>query len=588
MGRPAHSDLLARYRQKITYAKKWRRDEGYDDCWRRLIEVYRGRHYEYMTEEDRMLVNISFSTVNVIAPSVAVNHPKIAVNAVKPEAAPMAIITEAVVNYWWRHYDVRPEFRTAVKDYLIVGHGWMKTGYRFVEETEEAPQSEQMEPQEQEMEGGEADPEAAGVESNTVIVEDRPFAERVSPFDVFVDPDCTSERDMGWIAQRIRRSLKDVKEDKRYNAEARRDCAPSSWRKFEGDAPMSLHDEVRDKEEQYVEVWEFYDLRKRTLCVFASGGEKFLIAPRPMPYAFGHPFVMIRNYDVPDYFYPIGDLEAIEPLQRELNETRSQMMNHRKKFARKWLFRESSFDQTGRNLLQSDEDNVMVPVQGDEQLQNTVFPMPAQISPPDFYNQSQLIASDIETVSGVSEYMRGSMPEIRRTATEASIVADAGNARSADKLAQIELAISRVASRLVQLAQQFMSSEQVARVVGKNGQPVWVTFDVDYIQGEFDFEVESGSTAPNNESFRRQSALQMVDAMAPFVQMGVVDMRKLAAHVLQFGFDVKDPEGFMVPPAPPGMMPMGGEAQAGMPQGGAPPGMGEPGDASLPPPPMGG
>ena len=147
--------------------------------------------------------------------------------------------------------------------------------------------------------------------------------------------------------------------------------------------------------------------------------------------------------------------------------------------------------------------------------------------------------------SGVSEYLRGNLPQMRRTATEASMIADAANSRSADKLSVIEYAISKTALRLVQLAQQFMDAEQVARVVGKNGDPVWVTFAPDYISGDFDFEVEAGSTAPNNESFRRQQALQLVDALSPFASMGVINMGKLAAHVLQFGFGIKNPESFL-------------------------------------------
>lgn len=541
MARPSNAEVLEKYRTKINAAKKWRRDEGYDDAWRRFIDLYRGRHYEYLTEEDRLLVNISFSTVNVIAPSVAVNYPKITVNSRRPDDAPRAIITEAIVNYWWRHYEIRPEFRRAVKDFLIVGHGWVKCGYRYVEEGKDDDPDITIE-----LEEGK---DANSVDPTVVVVEDRPFAERVSPFDVFVDPDGTSMNDVNWIAQRVRRPLKEVRADKRYNATARRECAPSSWGRISDE--YVFHREVYDKDEQYVEVWEFYDLRKRTMCVFAEGGDQFLVAPKPMPYAFGHPFVMLRNYDVPDEFYPIGELEAIEPLQRELNETRTQMMNHRKRFARKYLYRESAFDSQGRSLLASEADNVMIPVQSDENLGNVIAPLPAVITPPEFYNQSNLIANDIETISGVSEYMRGQMPEMKRTATEASIIADAANARAADKLATIELSISDVASRLVQLAQQFMDTEQVARIVGKNGDPVWVTFDADYISGEFDFEVESGSTAPNNESFRRQQALQLVDAMAPFASAGIVDMAKLATHVLQFGFGIKNAESFLQQAPPP-------------------------------------
>lgn len=537
MARLSNSELLARYRQHIAKSKRWRREEGYDDAWRRLIDMYRGRHYEFATDEDRLLVNVAFATVNVISPSVSVNYPKIAVNARKSEDSPRAIVTEAVVNYWWKHYKVKPEFRRAVKDFLVIGHAWLKVGYRYVEE-EEIPTDDD----------ASTVSEDNPITPNIIVREDRPFVERVSPFDVFVDPDSTSEQDMRWIAQRIRRPLREIKGDKRYNRSARENVSPSSTSKFVDEPDRK---KTWDESHQYADVWEFYDLKTGMMSSFADGGDQFLIKPMKMPYAFGHPFVMIRNYDIPDYFYPLGDLEAIEPLQRELNETRTQMMNHRKRFSRKYLFRESAFDADGRSALESDYDNVMVPVSSDENINNVVAPFPAVITPPEFYNQSQMIQADVEQISGVTEYQRGGLPEIRRTATEAAIMQDAANARAADKLATIESVIAAVAERLVALAQQFMTGEQVARVVGRDGESMWVTFDRDFISGQFDFDVEAGSTAPVNESFRRQMALQMVDAMAPFAQAGIINTQRLAAHVLQFGFGVKSPEEFLQAPPPP-------------------------------------
>ena len=43
-------------------------------------------------------------------------------------------------------------------------------------------------------------------------------------------------------------------------------------------------------------------------------------------------------------------------------------MNHRKRFSRKWLYKESAFDADGRAALESDEDNVMVPVISEESI----------------------------------------------------------------------------------------------------------------------------------------------------------------------------------------------------------------------------
>mgnify|MGYP003640427640 FL=1 len=569
MAKTSNQELITRYRKKIDQSRRWRQEEKYDDLWSRMIDMYRGKQYRVDSPEDRLLVNIAFATINVIAPGVSVNYPKITVNARKFEQAANAVVTESIVNYWWRHYDCQKEFRRAVKDMLIVGHGWIKTGYRFVEKDVEHETADEM---------ATAAPESI-MESEMIITEDRPFVERISCFDVFVDADATSMSDIRWIAQRIKRPLKEVQKDKRYNTSARNDASPSHYSKwgmdeYKGDI-QPRHS--GDAEDSYVEIWEYYDINSGKMSVFCDGGDKFLVNPVEIPFSFGHPFVMLSNYDVPDHFYPMGELEAIEPLQQELNQTRTQMMNHRKRFSRKWLYKESAFDADGRSALESDEDNVMVPVISEENINSVVGPMPAIISPPEFYNQSSLISSDIDRVSGVSEYQRGSLPEIRRTATEAGIIQDAANARSADKLAIIEAGIASTARRLVALAQQFMTGEQAVRLVGLDAQQVWLNFDRDYLQGEFDFEVEGGSTQPVNESFRRQMAMQVVDAMAPFVGTGIIDMPKLANYVLQYGFGIKNAASFVLPPPPPqmGMDQAQGpqDMQQGAPQG-PPQGMG--------------
>lgn len=575
MARPSNSDLLSRYLNKIILSKRWRKDEAYDETWKRLNDLYRGRHYEYFTDEDRVLINMVFSTVNVISPSISVNFPKITVSAVNPENAPNAVIAEAVVNYWWKHKKIKEQFRRSVKDFILFGHGWLKVGYRYVEEERIGEDEDVSDPNV---------PENV-MSTNYNVLEDAPFVERVSPFDIFVDPDGTSMDDIKWIAHRIRRPIRDAKTDKRYSKTGREEIKAVSFSRYSEDEPQFR--KIHDTNEGYCDIYEFYDLRNNTVSVFADGSSTFLIKPQKMPYAFGHPFVMIRNYDVPDFFYPIGDVEAIEPLQRELNETRTQMMNHRKRYARKYLFRESALDTAGRTAMESDEDNVMVPVVGDHPLGDVVTPFPALINPPEFYNQSSLIEQDINTISGVGEFMRGGVSEIRRTATEVGLVQDAANARTADKLATIELAIADVAKRLLMLTQQFQTQVMTARIIGRNGEPVWVKYDRDYIAGDFDFEVVGGSTMPNNESARRGKALDMLSAVAPFAQAGIVDMSKLATYVLQTGFDVKNAEAFIkqsepapepaAPPMPPsvpapdagGLPPemMGGA----LPEGGIPP-----------------
>ena len=550
MARQSNADKLSNYRKHVDYAKQWRANENYDQLWQRLINLYRGRHYRGYTTGDRLLVNISFSTINTLAPAVSIGRPKINVNPRRPEDGEKAILTESIINYWWQHYGCQKEFQRAVKDYLILGYGWVKTGYRFVEESK----LDSVEYSADEAADGKP---ADDVEAYTIIREDRPFLERVDPFDMYVDPDAQCMEDVRWIAQRTRRPLKDAKIDKRYDAAARKDLSPSSYQKYANMDRGYMVDANSNPEEAYCDIYEYYNIESGELSVFSdSGGDKFLIKPIQMPYEFGHPFYMLRNYEIPGFFYPMGELEAIEPLQYELNETRTQMMLHRKRYSRKWLFQESAFDDDGRQALASDEDNVIVPVKSGENLNNVVVPMPALINPPEFYNQSTLIQNDIDRVSGVSEYQRGAIPETTRTAREAAIIAEAGNARVAEKLVSIENGIAQCASNLIMLAQQFMTGEQTVRIIGTESAPVWLSFDKDYISGEFDFTVEAGSTAPRNEAFRRDMALQMVSAMQPFAQAGLVNLPRLAEYVLQQGFGVKDPNSFLQqPPAPEQPMP---------------------------------
>jgi hypothetical protein len=545
-------------------------------------------------------VNLAFSTINVIAPSVSVNHPKIVVIPNSQENEDRSAFVEAVVNHLWRHHDFRKPFRRAVKDFLIFGHSWVKVGWKFLEQERTLGEGERDEMLEEALMEADAfaaeDPILAGglptdeemaaniPQTTMMVVEDQPFVERISPFDIFVDPEATCLEDAKWIAQRIVRPLEEAQADKRYKASVRKNLsADSLLYPMYAVTSRQQQEEYLDTEERCV-VYEYYDILENTLSVLPQSGDQFLIDPISMPYAYGQPFVMMRNYDVPDFFYPMGDLEALESLQLELDKTRSQMMNARKRYARKYLYHERSFGPEGREALESDQDGRLVPVVDENKpLIETVVPMPQTPLSPEIYNMSEIVEGDINTVSGVSEYARGQMPEIRRTATEASIIADAGNARAADKLATVELAIAQIGRRVIQLMQQFMTGEQMAQVADKGGS-LFVPYGRDDIVGEYDFSVEAGSTQPMNDTIRKQQAVSLLNAMAPLVGT-VIDPAALAKHVLMNGFGIKDPDKFMMQQQPqqvpgeggpegaaPGAGPGADQMPPGMPMGGQPEG----------------
>lgn len=602
MAKLSKSEKLKRYKQRLSHARRWRQQEGYDDTWRRMVDLYKGRHFQAgLDDEDRIAINMAFSTVNTIYPSITINHPKIEIYANRDEDEDRATIAEAVVNYWWKHYDFRTPFRRATKDFLILGHGWVKVGYRYVEgEDDKTPDEKAMEFNQLADEAdqyAEQNPEMAAelptdeeIEANisdtkVVVHEDRPYIERVDPFDMYVDPEATCMDDARWIAQRIIRPIEDVKADKRYKEGIRRKVSADATVRSEW---LSQDERKRmDSDIDRVTVYEFYDLKAGTVCAFTEGASDFLIDPRPMPYAFGHPFEFIGNYEIPGDFYPMGDLEMIEGVQQELNKTRSQMMNHRKKYGRKYLFRASALSPEGREGLESNYDNVAIEVVDDNMpLQDIILPVPITPMSSDLYQYSDIVEADIDRISGVNEYGRGGSSEMKRTATEAAMIQDAANARSADKLAVIEVSIGRIASKVLALAQQYMTGTQVARIIGSESQQLWIEFSYEDIAGEFDFSVEGGSTQPQNETFRRQQAISMMNSLGPMIGT-VIDPAAIAKYVLQFGFGVKTPGKFLLPQQP--AMPSGqpGQSPQGPPSQGAPPEAQQPMPQPMPTPPPG-
>lgn len=611
------SELLSFYRKELRRSKNWRRNASadYDDSWRRYIDLYHGRHYDKKSGTDQLTVNLIFSTINVIAPATAINNPRFVVNARKPESEVQAVLTEEVLNYLWRAHKFQSEVRLGVLDWLLIGHGWVKVGYKAVKPpemkkaglddemgvadlTEQAAVDEGVDDRE---------PIPGNVESEmTTQSDDRPFLERISPFDMFVDPDARHPKEMRWIAQRVWRPVADVRVDSRYSPTNRQKVSSKSWSRWEtqdgdgraGGSGSLINDKPDRGSIGYVEIIEFYDIKRNRVSTFAFDGDEsdedpkggFLIKPEQMPYAMGHPFVMLRNYEVPDHFYPIGDVAQIESLQLELNETRNQMLNFRKKYRRAYLYQKDAFDREGIAALQSEDDNVMIPVADPSaDLAKAVRAMPIEITPPEFFNQSGMITNDMDRVSGVSDYQRGATSEIRRTATEAAMIQDSANARAQDRIAKIENILSEIGERVVGLMQQFLTGDHVARIVTipVNG---WVQYSAEWIQGQFDFEVQGGSTEPQNETFRRQSALQLVDVMAPFAQAGVVNMPAMWMELLSKGFGKKDAQRFVNMPPPPPELGGPGGPPGGPPMGqpALPPGQPAPMPQGPPPAPGGG
>ena len=337
------------------------------------------------------------------------------------------------------------------------------------------------------------------------------------------------------------------------------------------------------------------------MSIFDEGmADDFLVKPMAMPFAFGHPFVHMGNYSVPDKFWHIGELERIETLQMEINKTHSALVNDRKGFQRKWMVMEDFLNDDGPNslsrVLRSEDDNLIASIpklQSGQRMEDIISRVPSPNLDPALYSVGTVLQNLMNEVSGISDYQRGSGAG-SGTATEAAIINDGTLARMKEKQGKIEKLMRDSARRLVMLKQQYMKSEKALRIsMGDNPQSaqklsdagvdlesatgiadpteLFTTYTAESIRGEYDIVVEAGSSTAFNETQRRRSIQEMLATIGPFLQLGKIDVDALLTYVLRFGFGIPNASEFLMPPPPPPP-----EAAGGIPYGGpVPPGQGQ-------------
>jgi hypothetical protein len=156
-------------------------------------------------------------------------------------------------------------------------------------------------------------------ETKIVVKADHPSVARVSPLDLYVDPDATDFQDALWMAQRLYVPITVARKDPKYSASQRKKLVPAAMSEAKSDQETLFEGEDRGHEANYAIIWEYYDLVEGTMCYFTLDGcDDFLVSPETIEMPFAHPYSFVENYAIPEKLYPMGDVDAIFPLQLEL------------------------------------------------------------------------------------------------------------------------------------------------------------------------------------------------------------------------------------------------------------------------------
>lgn len=412
--------LTQRAKELLEEARRYRRDER-ERQWRRAEKLYRGKHWgNEGATNDLITVNYAGSTINTIIPFVAANPPQFRVDPLGGEATiARAREQTAYLNRWWRSNKINGSavLRRALFDYLVYGDGWLLPTWEL--EVED-------------------DPESAFTSRTTAALD----VSHIDVWDVWVDK---NER---WVIRRFQLSVEELKQDPRYHNTAKLSATSQLGRDDDRDDTRLQRADSHERD-QLVDVFEFYDLVTNELLVFTEQ----LDVPLRFVQGIKYPLVNMGNYTIPGSPYHMGELEQIDALQMELNKARSQMVTHRRRNVQKFAARKGALGPEAQRALRSEIVNDVVEIDDRGQdLKDMIVPLDVPLLSPDAYNSAEISKQDIFDITGVSEYLRGSVPSGRRTATEASIVEGANNVKTAHKLRAVEDALQKLGQLVIEIA----------------------------------------------------------------------------------------------------------------------------------------
>lgn len=566
--------------------------------WRMLEAIYRtGAQRELtMLDLNRILpfpVPGSFlRTVNMVLPhftmiinTVSARDPKFVVTPVGGDLVSIernATIAQTILSYFWKRADATSTLRDMTQDMVILGNGFAKVGWAYTEKTmDRTPEDYDAEindtvaaaMEQASMLGMPLDEQqiAELVESvsltQQLVEEDEPFVEYISPYDIFLPANARRMNSTRWVCQRIRVPLSEARSNDMFDKKARENLKadtgyidPTSMVQYE-DRSEGLPEVF-----SFVTLYEFYDMKAETLCIFQLDGEDYLYHGKN-PHAHRYPpFVHMRNFnDGGMSVWSFGDLENIAGLQLMINEIMVAELNDLKRVGNKYFVNKKVLTPELTKALQDNKPDQVIPLElpGNVGINEVLVPVQRLATPADNYMMEDKLQGYMQRILGVTDFQVGNISAANRTpATAAAAVEGASTTRAMDKMTNVEKASREIAIRMLALCQQFMDSTKAVRIAGPNA-TTWLQVNEDDIEGEFFIDIEGGSTQAINPATRYRQGQELLSQIVPILsQMGYDPEPATRAALSYMGLN---PDHILVKPTPPPAPPMPAGPEAGMP-----------------------
>ena len=517
------SSVQKLWAERISRAKQKRKDE-----WENVFRVklardyFAGKQNPGYPAEEWITINKIYSQLMAELPSLYSVDPYFYIKTKRsytpdPESIAefeqKAKIRQAYLNYLKGELKLKTKCRLAIQD-AHFAYGVVKVHY-YAEEVENSDYGKVMRDDNGKPLRG--DDGKSLQEPKHIPINERYCLSRVHPDDFLFSEDAGPLEDKWpWVAEHIRMTKEQAKDDKRLNKAILKSIQPGGDK--EKDGVSTIFDKEKNKEDLVYHFWEIYDLEKKEWLIVSEDAEAPLKDPGPVPKGIErHPYGILRFTLQDNTAYPIPPVSQRLDPQKEYCLARSRYMTHRKRFNRKYEVQINALtDESELDKLETGDDGAIIRKQTSAQVVTPIQDAPLDQNG---WQEINYLANDLNEISGYGGNARGVADA--DSATEADILEKRLNIREGDRLSMVTEWILEIAQKLDQLVQANISRDEAVRITGPQGE-FWQQVraeDYEAIQGEFEYSINVGATSPQLPHLERAQFLALLTTFANFPQL---------------------------------------------------------------------
>ncbi len=543
--------------------------------WYKLYRLFQNE--QPLPGQSNIFIPKIFEIIEKKAPAMVVHEPKLIVYARDNEIIQYTKDIRNIIDFWWRQNGMQAKLEPWVKESMIYGFSIVMGGWK-VERRKEINEV---------IDADEDGNEIIREEEVWVTIREYPTAEIISPFNILFDPTVESVQD----GDAIIRLIPDVRiydilmDEDAYDLsdvpeEYLKGITDASNTTVEGIVPeLTDVDVVRGivdtsgKEPagkcSLVEMWGIFsptgdpaDEEEYVITKMCFGSSGYIIRCQPTGLA-RRPVVKLDNRKVFGEFCSIGEVEPLEGLQIEYNNTRNARIdfNNAVNYP-EWIINTNA-GINPEHLIH--KPNNIIPVDGD--INNAIRALEKPVAPISSINEEGQMNRDFQTISQTLDYTdRGGANGFDSTATG---INSRDNERSLllnNGIRHLERAIAEVGEMWLMLAEKMvddsisisvnrteedMAADSVPLEVAPQKMSVIDAEIFDDILNKASLVVEGGSTTAYSAIGKSQDAIGIGNLVAQFIALGVpIDVQKVFKDILRDSYQKENPESYIMAQQP--------------------------------------